>query len=81
MFALRNRPLSGAPGSRRPTATSIVEVGRRHTSGLDDLDTGRRFPARAGRVYRVDPVAGEISFGNFDPQTEPDGARSHRWAA
>ena len=46
----------------------MVEVGIGTPAGLEDLDAGRRLPAGPGEVYRVDPVTGEVSFGNFDPQ-------------
>ena len=43
-------PALPAPRSRGALRRPRGPGGRRHTAGLDDLDTGRRLPARAGRV-------------------------------
>ena len=69
MFALRNRPLFRRPGLEAPYGDLVVQVGRRHAAGLETWTPVDDFPPGPGEVYRVDPVAGEVSFGNFDDQT------------
>ncbi len=65
---LTNRPLYRRPGLAAPYDLTI-EVG---TGNPPTWQAWRRvddFPPGPGQVYRADPVVGEISFGNHDPQT------------
>jgi predicted phage baseplate assembly protein len=61
VFPLQNRPLFKRLETDTPYDHLKVQVGGATWTLVDDL------PAGAGDIYRVDPVAGEISFGNFDP--------------
>jgi baseplate J-like protein len=68
VFQLANRVLYRRPGVAEPYDLT-VEVG---TGSPPTWQTWRYvddFPQGAGQVYRVDPVVGEISFGNHNPQT------------
>jgi|GEM_PF-754545 len=79
-FALRHRPLYRRPGSADPYGDLVVQVGQGTSSPgrgaappPTTWETWTRvdeLPAGAGNVYRLDPVAGEISFGNFDARAE-----------
>jgi predicted phage baseplate assembly protein len=68
-YLLRNRPLYQQPDLRAPFGDLTVEVGTgtptafQAWTALDDLPPG------PGQVYRFDPVVGEITFGDYDPQS------------
>ena len=69
-FALKNQPLFRWPGRGNPFDHLVVTVDGTTWAQADD------FPAGDAQVYRLDPVAGEISFGNFDATT-PVGQAGH----
>lgn len=58
VFALRYYPLFKRPDSDTPYDHLEVRVGGQPWTQVDDLPEG------AGECYRLDPVAGEIRFGN-----------------
>jgi len=58
VFALKYRPLFKRPDSDTPYDHLEVKVGGKTWTQVDDLPKG------AGECYRLDPVAGEVSFGN-----------------
>jgi hypothetical protein len=70
MFPLANVPLYTRPDTNSPYRDLLMQVGQGNPpvwttwSLVDDL------PAGPGNVYRVNPVTGEISFGNYDDQTK-----------
>ncbi|GHO83202.1 putative baseplate assembly protein [Dictyobacter formicarum] len=61
VFQLKNRPLFKRPGTNMPYDHLVIQVNGVTWTQVDD------FPAGAGNFYRLNPVTGEISFGNFDP--------------
>src|SRR5262249_26116682 len=61
IFPLANGPLYQRPDSDTPYDHLIVQVNGVTWSQDED------FPDGPSNVYRIDPVASEISFGNFDP--------------
>ena len=61
---MKHRPLFQRPDTDTPYDHVQVEVDGAAWTMLSDL------PAGAGSYYRLDPVAGEISFGDFDPATQ-----------
>ena len=60
VFRLQHYPLFKQTGMETPYSHLVVQVGGETWQQVDD------FPAGAGKYYRLDPVAGEISFGDFD---------------
>jgi predicted phage baseplate assembly protein len=68
-FPLSNRPLFRRADIEAPYRDLVVQVGQVDPPAwqtwtlVDDLSAG------PGQVYRVDPVVGEISFGNYDEQS------------
>ncbi|HEY2172911.1 MAG TPA: putative baseplate assembly protein [Mycobacteriales bacterium] len=68
-FQLSKRPLYRRPDLHAPYADLVVEVGSgvpptwEAWSAVDDLPPG------AGKVFLANPVTGEISFGDHDPQS------------
>jgi predicted phage baseplate assembly protein len=70
-FALQNRPLFRSADLRAPYGHLTVQVGQgvptvwdpEPWSLVDDLPTG------PGKVYRLNPVTGEIGFGDYDERT------------
>ena len=67
VLQLRNRPLFKRPGTDTPYDHLVIQVGGVTWTQVDE------FPAGAGNYYRVNPVTGEISFGNFDPNSNKQG--------
>src|SRR5262249_55204062 len=61
VFPLANHPLYAEPGSDTPYSHLVVQVGDATWSQVDD------FPSGPGNFYKVNPSAGEVSFGNYDP--------------
>ncbi len=61
VFPLRNQPLYQEPNTGTPYEHLKVEVAGTTWTQVDD------FPTGPGNVYKVNPVACEISFGNYDP--------------
>lgn len=86
-FELRNQPLFERPDTDTPYDHLGVTVGGVPWTQVDELPHG------AGTVYRLDPVTGEVSFGNHDATLNPTGhgsvppvgaavvATSYRYAA
>jgi predicted phage baseplate assembly protein len=69
VLALRNRPLFRRPGLSGPYSHLAVQVESGSPPTWHDWTLVEDFPAGPGTVYRIDPVAGEISFGNYDERT------------
>lgn len=65
VFELAHRPLFRRPGALTPLDHLIVEVGGTQWSLAENLPPG------AGEFYRVDPVLGQIQFGNSRPGLRP----------
>lgn len=63
VFALRNRPLFRRPDTDTPYDHLAVTVGGVPWTQVEELPHG------PGDVYRIDPVVGEVRFGNFDPSS------------
>jgi predicted phage baseplate assembly protein len=61
--SLANGPLFAIPDSATPYSHLVVQVNGVTWSQVDD------FPAGPGQFYRVDPVASQISFGNYNVLT------------
>lgn len=70
VFALANHPLFRRPDADVPFGGLVVEVGTGTPTAWRAWAAVEDFPAGAAEVFRVDPVPGEISFGNFDPSTQ-----------
>lgn len=76
-FELKNKPLFKRPGARDPYDHLVIQVRQPLAGGgfgpwatwphLDD------FPEGPGNYFRLNPVIGAISFGNYDPTTSLDG--------
>jgi predicted phage baseplate assembly protein len=66
---LANRPLYRRPTLEDRYGDLEVQVGLGTPPTWTTWTPVDDFPPGAGEVYRVDPVVGEISFGNHDPQT------------
>ena len=76
-FSLKNVPLFRTPATPLPYAHLVLQVRLPLVGGsfgpwttwtqVDDLPQG------AGNVYRLNPVTGDVSFGNFDAVISPDG--------
>jgi predicted phage baseplate assembly protein len=69
VFQLRNRPLFRRPGLEAPYGHLEVQVGSGTPPTWKTWTQVEDFPPGEGEFYRVEPVVGEISFGNFDSQT------------
>jgi predicted phage baseplate assembly protein len=69
VFALQERPLFRRPGLAAPYADLRVQVESGTPPVWQDWTLVEEFQAGPGQVYRIDPVAGEVRFGNFDPQS------------
>ena len=69
VFPLRNRPLFRRPGLAAPYADLVVQVESGTPPTWQNWTLVDDFPPGPGPVYRIDPVAGEVRFGNFDEQT------------
>lgn len=61
VFRLQHYPLYKQTDVDTPYSHLVIEVDDETWTLVDD------FPAGEGNFYRLDPVAGEISFGSFDP--------------
>lgn len=66
-FALRNRPLFKRPDTDTPYDHLGVTVGGVAWALVEELPHG------PGNVYRLDPVTGDVSFGNHDATLNPGG--------
>jgi len=67
VFRLANRPVYKRLDTDTPYDHVAITVGGTPWALVDDLSAG------AGSVYRLDPVTGEVLFGNYDPQANPTG--------
>lgn len=63
VFSLANGPLFQIPNSSTPNADLVVQVNGTTWSQVEF------FPQGPGQYYRVDPVASQISFGNYSSLT------------
>lgn len=70
VFPLRHRPLFRRPGLAAPYADLVVQVESSTPDTWQEWELVDEFPPGAGEAYRVDPVAGEIRFGNFDDRSD-----------
>jgi predicted phage baseplate assembly protein len=68
VFALKNRPLFRRPGIGPPYADLTVQVGTGSPVQWQDWTLADDLPPGPGQVYRLDPVTGEIRFGDYDEQ-------------
>ena len=68
VFPLRNRPLFRRPGLAAPYADLVVQVESGTPPAWQDWTLVDDFRPGPAPVYRIDPVAGEVRFGNFDEQ-------------
>jgi predicted phage baseplate assembly protein len=69
VFPLANRPLYRRPGLTGPYAHLEVQVGTGTPTTWQTWELVDELPTGRGQVYRVEPVAGEIRFGNHDEET------------
>jgi hypothetical protein len=69
VFPLANRPLYRQPDTMTPYGHVVVQVGTGDPVVWQTWTPASDLPAGPGQVYRLDPVTGEVSFGNFDDQT------------
>ncbi len=67
VLELRNRPLYRKLDTETPYEDLQVQVAGQAWTLAEDLPEG------PGQVYTIDPVAGEIRFGNHDQATQPTG--------
>jgi hypothetical protein len=70
VFQLQNQPLFRRPGTGPPYADLAVQVGSGSPPDWQDWTLVDDLPPGPGNFYRLDPVAGEISFGNYDDQAK-----------
>jgi hypothetical protein len=68
-FALAHRPLFRAPDLRGPYGHLRVSVRVSSTAQPVTWALVEDFPHGPGQVYRLNPVTGEISFGDHDDRT------------
>ena len=64
-----NRPLYRRPDADDPVRRPGRAGRRRHPAGLETWTLVDDLPAGPRPVYRVDPVTGEVRFGDHDAQT------------
>jgi predicted phage baseplate assembly protein len=69
VFPLRYRPLYRRPGLASPYADLAVQVEAGNPPAWQDWTLVNEFPPGPAPVYRIDAVAGEVRFGNFDEQS------------
>ena len=67
VFALKSRPLFKQPDTDTPYDHLVVTVDGVPWTQVDEFDAG------PGNWYSVDPVAGEVQFGNYDDKASPAG--------
>ena len=74
---LQNRPLFKQPGVNNPYTHLVIQVREPLPEGdFTNWSTWTQqdeFPPGAGNYFRLDPVTGTISFGNYHPTLSPDG--------
>jgi predicted phage baseplate assembly protein len=64
VFSLRNRPLYKRLATDTPYDHLEIEVGGQPWTQVDD------FPLGDDPVYKLDPVTGDVLFGDYDPVTQ-----------
>ncbi len=69
-FPLANRPLYRRPEADARYADLVVQVGGSDPPQWETWALVDELPPGPGKVYRLDPVTGEISFGNHSGQNE-----------
>lgn len=69
VFPLAGRPLYRRPDTATPYSHLVVQVGTGNPPVWQTWTLASDLPAGPGQVYRVNPVTGEVSFGNYDDQT------------
>jgi len=69
VFALQNRPLYRRSGVDAPYRDLVVQVGQGNPPTWETWTLVEDLSPGPGKVHRANPVAGEISFGNYDEQT------------
>jgi len=69
-FELAHRPLFRRPDASAPFGHLVVQVGAEEWSLVEDA------PPDAGKVYWIDPVLGQVRFGNHRPGLAP-GEEAH----
>jgi predicted phage baseplate assembly protein len=70
VFQLQHYPLFKRPATDTPYDHLVVQVNSDIWQQADDL------PAGAGNYYQLNPVTGEIRFGNYDPNQNQPGTGS-----
>ena len=71
-FALANRPLYRVPGGSAPYSHLVVQVGTEagpDPAGWQEWALVDEMPDGAGTCYRLNPVTGEIIFGDHDERS------------
>jgi predicted phage baseplate assembly protein len=63
VFSLANGPLFAIPNSSTPYSDLVVQVSGTTWTQVTD------FPEGPGQYYRLDPIAAQISFGNYSTLT------------
>ncbi|MFI9155488.1 putative baseplate assembly protein [Streptomyces sp. NPDC053367] len=70
VFTLRNRPLHKRTDPKAPYADLVVQVGQGMPPVWETWQLVPELLPGAGKVYRLDPVTGEISFGSHDDRRQ-----------
>jgi len=68
-FQLARHPLFQRPDVDEPYGGLVIQVGSGTPKVWKTWSAVEDFAAGPGEVFRVDPVPGEVSFGNHDPST------------
>jgi hypothetical protein len=68
-FALQNRPLYLRSDTNAPYGDLAIQVGQGIPPTWESWSLVDELPPGPGKVYRANPVSGEISFGNYDEQS------------
>ncbi|GAB3258559.1 putative baseplate assembly protein [Kineosporia babensis] len=70
VFSLAGRPVYRRPGLGRPYRDLLVQVEGEAEDDWQDWELVEDLAAGPARAYRLDPVTGEIRFGNHDEQKQ-----------
>lgn len=68
-YRLAQRPLYRRPDLRSPYGDLVVEVGSGVPASWQTWSHVEDLPPGPGQVYLADPITGEITFGDHDPQS------------
>ena len=68
VFSLPNAPLYRQPNTDTPYSHLEIQVGQGSPLTWETWSQVEELPSGPQLAYRVNPVTGEIGFGNFDPQ-------------